>query len=1187
MFNVSSLLGVKEILENPASLEALKNEIMNDVRYVTPGYGCDYYLRTYDDGIEFEWCKGVDGSDRGIAVHFSGNQMMTLTLNQIVSEKDSFHIYNMCCGNRENSFDVRIVCPDVLAFPRPGDRIYGQIQAFSNGNISISDTVDEMSGRSFVKDIGSGSVMVAGRISDIDEHSFLFEDISREYYEITIETGIGKIPVVVMKDVISEPEIGQHLCSEAVLSFDVAIAPKAYDEGLFARELYKNAPFAPEYRLGQGFIPNLGNAEKTLLRCIESGGYSRFSRTCAEKVTFHINGVDMMVSNEDLAGKLEPVIPSGIAECEIKHIVTCKSPHLLGWDAVAIEFGENTSAVIVLGVNKYGFVDEITFVAPDSCELGYDYELHAMAMLSYGMSSTKVEMLLEFLADDCYYHSEYADCTYTSRKKIIDHLNDVADALDETNQYSHEIIPASDALRTKEDLPKIYNTNWCSVVYQGKELAYIVFLRRNESGEISSILLSRNGNYLKAFETAGSSVPLAGAEPVNVKDLLEDFYGHEDPLGTMRNCNSNDEDALGAYVWREADAFSRSWLQEQGYTVTETELEDDCIGYACTRKGKDSAVFVYAYGKQKTVMLDAEYCQRLKAYPLSMNRQIIIVYLHVESKVGDNGEKQYRVGRYSNSEKTPEKWILKEVNGKDIILYYPCVEIYAMINRLMAAFNTQNLDVLKAICTSDVGLEDPEGGCTLNDGFYSNLSHIYKEHGKMKTAYVRYNDVVYSAVPYIDGYCYFSFSVTNDTNQICRITESPLDESYRELLITDECPESDPLNEYPLLREVEFLPASDVARFSARLVFENGEIRRYNFKAAPPLIVSEDAPEETVPDQEEVSMIGRTCFTDKIFRHGRIVDHIDLPEWMGYYDYPLRGQGLVFVNGYTISTAELYFNSYPIEEFSYAGMDGVSVSQFDYDEDGFGVGRISNLNPENPYYLLNKNTMTAKTIPAKYQKTPMMISPFCGGYSEGLIMVSTLDDIALQYHHNRMGCAGMWGWLDKDLKEVIEPQYIFAINFVNSRAVVCRGEWSIDDNNRYWCKHEQWGVIDTTGKEIVPCAFDELYEIGNTDRLYFVHTGGWENGHCAVFDVKEQRIILELDFDYDPGYMFNECFVAENDILVFDVHLPGEGKDLITAYDLHGHKYLLHQEENTERTFNGQKTLTVKNEDTGMDITVF
>ena len=48
-------------------------------------------------------------------------------------------------------------------------------------------------------------------------------------------------------------------------------------------------------------------------------------------------------------------------------------------------------------------------------------------------------------------------------------------------------------------------------------------------------------------------------------------------------------------------------------------------------------------------------------------------------------------------------------------------------------------------------------------------------------------------------------------------------------------------------------------------------------------------------------------------------------------------------------------------------------------------------------------------IPAEYQDTSIGIVPFCGGYSEGLVMVNALNDIELQFHHNFMGCAGIGG----------------------------------------------------------------------------------------------------------------------------------------------------------------------------------
>ena len=76
--------------------------------------------------------------------------------------------------------------------------------------------------------------------------------------------------------------------------------------------------------------------------------------------------------------------------------------------------------------------------------------------------------------------------------------------------------------------------------------------------------------------------------------------------------------------------------------------------------------------------------------------------------------------------------------------------------------------------------------------------------------------------------------------------------------------------------------------------------------------------------------------------------------------------------------------------------------------------------------------------------------------------------------------------------------------------------------------------------------------------------------YYAIYDVQEQEVILKLDFNFDMGYMFNRCFVAEGDILVFMDHLPGKGEDLIYAYDLHNKKFIAYAESYTERTLNGE-----------------
>ena len=1186
MLDIYKSIGIEKIVEDEELFEKLNQRITDNVRYVIPGYACDYYLHTFPGEIEFEQCRSFDGGILGTDIHFSGNDKMFLIFDKVISNNGTVHYYQMHNELSQEAFPVRVICPDVLPDTKTGDKFYGQIVAFSGDQVQY--IANEVVEDGYVRDNGNGNVIIAGRISSVDEWEFEFEDVRAEFYELEVETKIGRIAVVALKDKIANPEEDAFICCEALLSYDVALEPERFDDAPFARDKYAEAPFDIPFRLGSGFIPNYKNAVKVFANCVENHAFHRFPRACAESVSFH-DGINCsVIDNGEVEKSISAIVLPTSKECNIMHILSSDFDELLGWDALVIGNEAEPVAAFAISINKFGFVDEIWKLDPRSSVFGRDNELHALAMLEYGMCSCKADILREYLAEKCIYRSEYADRMSVGANRIIDRLNDVASNLDDTNQYTCKIILASEALRNQDDLPNIYKGKWCAVEHQGDNLAAVIFTQLNGDAKISNILLSRDGNYLKLFESEGSSVAIRDIVPTNVKELLTGFYGKEETIKQMRDNETPDEDEAGAYVWKESDGFVREWLNNRGFSVTDTEIEDDCIGYACTRKQKDYAIYMYSYGKQPTVYLDAEYCQRLHSYPLSQDRMIIIVYLKVDAYVDEEGQKKYKVGSYGNTDNSPEMWILHNVGGRNILLFYPRPEIFEMIPRLMAAYNTQNLDVLKAICTEDVGLEHFNGGRTLNDGFYSNLSSNYERYGKMKMAYVRYNDVLFSAVPYLEDYCYISFSVTNDTDRICNIVEKPLDDNFRELLVTDTTPETDIGNEYPLISEVSFLPSDSVARFSVRMVFDNGEIRRYNFKPAKPQIVKDDGtPIEESSEYDEIGKIGRTCFTDKMFAHGKLVEHIDLPDWMGYRDYPQRGQGLSFVNGYSISTAELYFNSYPVEEFSYAGMDDVHVSQFDYADDGFGVGHIGNLDPQNPVYLLDKNTMTAKVIPAEYQDTSICIYPFCGGYSEGLVMVSTLNDIDLQYHHNLESCAGMWGLLDKNLNVKIAPQYIFAKNFECGHAIVCKGEWSTDEDGRYWCENEHWGVIDHDGNEIVPCQFDELYEIDGTDRLYFVHEGGWDDGHYAIFDCKEHKIILTLDFDFDMGYMFNECFVTDNDILVFVEHLPGEGKDLITAYDLHKGKYLVHQEENTERTFNGEKTLTVKNEQTGMDIVVF
>lgn len=253
----------------------------------------------------------------------------------------------------------------------------------------------------------------------------------------------------------------------------------------------------------------------------------------------------------------------------------------------------------------------------------------------------------------------------------------------------------------------------------------------------------------------------------------------------------------------------------------------------------------------------------------------------------------------------------------------------------------------------------------------------------------------------------------------------------------------------------------------------------------------------------------------------------------------------------------------------------------DGNDNGFGCGRI---NDDGHLYLIDKNNQEAYLLPDCYANTPLCLYPSCGGYNDGLIMVSLLGQLDLQYFHNRYAASGLWGWIDLEGHEVISPQYVYAMNFWNGRAVVCRGEWSVDGNGRYWCENEQWGMIDQQNKELVPCRYDELFEIDDTEQYVLCHKGGWENGGNCVYDIERQKEIVDLDFYFDSGYMFNSCFYADGRIF-FDEHVPGGEIDYIYVYSIAEGKWIAHREPYTEREYHGQKKMVVQKD--GKDIIVF
>lgn len=1181
----SACLGLEGILENQAFAEFMSQNL----RCTVPGFGCEYELRTFNRGVEFSQCyKGSLTGLRpaGMAIHFGGSRLWTLVVDAAMDKESVAHEYMVHSKGKNNPrFPVRVVSPDVLADIQQGDALYGQVAAFIEKGTVGKDCGD---GDGTFAAEGDHAVRLGGKILSIEICKFEFEDIVRKYLRLDIETNLGRITGAALRENLNAmPEIGDSIFAKAYISMDVGVPHKS---ALGAAE--HEEPAYPglhgskadcDYQFG--CVRNHKNAMGILAKANQPEEAFRFGRCCADRVQFtDASGQVQILGRWAVVEKLNTLFADA-KKAEPVLTITDKDGASCFQGGILLDAGVYLTA----DTNEAGLVERMTLLPAE--EYGHDNALdrYLLGILGNALCHNQVERLCNVMGENCMYQSEYAGEKRHGLSDVIGFIREVNGNLSEATAYRYELVLANEEImeEAQEGLPDIFKGEWCGRLYQAGVLAAVMFLRHDAHGNITHILLSRDGRRLKSF--AGKFDSKAGAKESEaykaVDAILRQRFGEEDTIFRMRHDKITAPDEEGAYIWQKADAFIRNWFRENKYRLDNTELFDDCVGYACTRRGEAYAVYVYAYGERKTAMLDGEYCAKLREHGLSKNRTVLILYLHVTAEENDKGETDFFVGRYNSKEDAPEVWKLGWIGDRSVFLFYPRKEIDDLISRFEAAYNGQRVDILKVLFSDNIELIDMKSNGYRNEGAYDVLAHCYKLHGRMKTGYIRFNDAVYCEVPYIDEYCYVHFSV-NREDRIDKISLAPMNETdsalyerdnfrdYRELYKTDHALMHHPMDDVPGLEKVECLPPSPASRFSMLLRYANGETRRYDAQG-------------DFGDEEVVTWLGNT-FTDKIFCNGRISSNVYARGYWLRKSYPNPHAGIEFINGAGIFGAELYHGSYPVGEFSYRdGAEIFLLNDFD-SEDSFAVGHIDDMDPANPLYLFDKSRKIARTLPAQYQQTPMVLYPYCGGYSEGLLMVSTMGELDLQYFHEKDGCAGMWGWLDTDFKTVIAPKYVFAENFQNGRAIVCKGEWSTVEKDgalQYWCENESWGVINQQEQELVPCRFDELFKIEGTARLYFVHEGGWEKGHYAIYDVQEQKVILELDFHFGMAYMFNECFVAEGDILVFVNHLSGKGEDLLYAYDLHSGKYLLYAESHTGRTLNGESRVVVNKD--GQDIIVF
>ncbi len=908
MVNNYSTLGLTKLIDDPYMYERLISAIRAGSKYAVPGYRYDYLLWTTRSRLEFYMCEDLDGNALGVDLNFNGFDFTTAEVDHLDSLDDG--LVMMRDPENDALFPARIICPDRIPDLYRGDRLCAQAVAYP---AERPETLRGDDIHTYIRDAGNGNAEICGSIENYRFHSFTFEHLTFEFWDVEADTPIGRIsmlvPVSWLEDETLEQSDTEAMYIRTVCSvcLDTAIGKEdslgmPYHEDPYSDYL---PDIGDDYKYG--FIPSRQNAERLLVRCVRDGSFARLPRICCHSVSVYgENGLLGEFPQDEVSALLENALGGAAESVEILHLLDCPQNSLLtGFNALVIGDGNDIRRSLTFSVNNDGFVDEIHLLDPSACRFGSDEDLHALAMFSYGMCMRKANTLYELLADRCFFRSDSVDRVLFGRDAVIARFNKVAAAQEPEHYYTYRLMPSDSIVRSGSDLPDYLREKWCAVTWQEGEQRGVVFLRRNEDGAVCHILLCEDGRYLNGFPCDTEQ-----EKPVSsVRDLLESAYGEENTVASLRAAEISEDDVSGLWLWKQTDLCIRNLLGQLNYEIRESVIEPDCIGYACTRKGRSYAVYMFARGGQESVKPYAEYCGHLREYPLSRGRTILVCFLGAEKSTDEDGRFSCQAGHYLDPASQPEIWALDRIGGRDMLVFYPREEVFAMGSRFMAAFNSQDLDVLRALCEPCVRLENNDGGAFMNDGFYGHLSYLRKKYGKMRPAYIRYNDYAFCLIPYLENYGGLSFTVSG-ADRIQLLEQLDLnDGSVRDFILYGDAPVAEPLNRYPAIRNAGFLPPSDICRFSVLLEFVNGEKRRYDFQGDF--------------GEGETARIGNIVFTDKIFRNGRITEHIAMPESFVYRDYSQRGQGIEFINGYAISTAELYWGSCPVDTPDDNGTGGI------------------------------------------------------------------------------------------------------------------------------------------------------------------------------------------------------------------------------------------------------------------------
>ena len=720
-------------------------------------------------------------------------------------------------------------------------------------------------------------------IADVWNHK-CFDFISQtDFIELVLYALGGKISVVILsKNFDFNIKRGDYVTLEGILSLDIAIntndnigdfSVNEYTE-LIEKIDDKATPWPYKY----GINPSFANTKKIIIDAILTKDYSKIRRCCeAKHISYRL--IDILSNLEN-----------NITHCEIKHILDSPNKYALGHEAVLIYDGEELMQALWLDRNDYGQIYNFELLDINNTTFGIDKEFHLLTMVSMANTYHKPRLLKEYLVDNCKYRSEYSNTTILNSNQIISWLIGVGNAISLQEEYYSEILLSENELLIIENLPDIYKGKYCIKSYQGNELAYYVFITYNDDNKITNILLSRDPNYLKAFKKE--------EKKLDVHKDRKFSYDSSKIIKEIRSKQYCNIDSDTEYIQKKTDELLVNWLKRKSYKIEDSFCLDDCLAYTCSYGDKKYLVCFYSCDDIKNANLSEKTYDYLRDYDIAKDREILIAHIAVEKVIKKNGKSKYYISSFYAKRGFIELFRLTRVQDRDILVYFARPDVWDLVFRFVAAYNSKDYDLLRAIMHDYPAFYD-KGRASYPFRYqhvYGGFMKFYRDNGPMKIAYVNYYDNYFNLDPYVEDVGFVSIYV-DESSKITNIVINSLNRRYGDVIFEEDPLMETPLNYVPVLKKVEFMSPSENIRMALLLEFENGEKKIFD--------ITESSVDHTTFKYRD------KIFTYHIFKSVKIIDKIFRPESYEFIGFAERGQGVEFSNGVVLSTVELYHNSHP------------------------------------------------------------------------------------------------------------------------------------------------------------------------------------------------------------------------------------------------------------------------------------